>query len=979
MDKRVGIDRVAFRLNGRAVDLRAGGGERLSRVLRERLGARDVKVGCDAGDCGACTVLVDGAPVCACLMPVQQAAGRRVETVAGLVAEDPSAQRLVASFADHGAAQCGVCTPGMLVSATALLREETAPDADAVADALGGVLCRCTGYRKIIDAVVHAGSPEPTPTPAADYGDCGDWGDGGNRHDRRDRGDRGDRVDRRESDDWGGRHDRRDGRPGTSIPRLDARAKLDGTERFGDDVAPADALALRIVRSPHHRAAFALGDIAAWRAHRPGIVAVLSAADIPGINRFGVIPPFADQPVFAESEARFRGEAVAAVVGEPAAIEALDEASFPVAWTPLPETLTMDQATAPEAADLHPGRAGNVMCRGRVACGDADAALRAADLVVEGRFATAFVEHAYIEPEAGFARLVDGRLEVHACTQAPVMDRECLAPILALDEAAVRIVPTGVGGGFGSKLDLSIQPFLALATLKTGRPVRHAYGRQESMQSTTKRHPGDMRVRIGATRDGRLSGMAFEGRFNTGAYASWGPTVANRVPVHASGPYRLADYRAEAMGIHTHCPPSGAFRGFGVPQAAIAQESLFDELAERLGHDRLAFRLRNALDNGVPTVCGQVFDQGVGIRACLTTLQPAWAAECAAATAFNRARGTLRRGVGVASGWYGCGNTSLPNPSTIKAGIRADGTVVLHQGAVDIGQGSNTVIAQIFAHALGVPVGAVALLGADTDITPDAGKTSASRQTFVSGNAARLSGESLRRQVLKLVNAAETSVIEPGAGVLCIRDGARRHAVELARLSADGDGYVLAACETYDPPTRPLDADGQGAPYAQFGYAAHLAVVEVDRALGTTRVVKLVAAHDVGRAINPLLVEGQVHGGVAQGLGMALMEEYLPGRTENLQDYLIPTMGDVPPIETLIVEEADAHGPYGAKGLGEHALIPTAPAILNAIKHAIGVRITQVPATPARVRAALRRQEHEQAQAQGREPGQQRGQEGEDG
>lgn len=244
-------------------------------------------------------------------------------------------------------------------------------------------------------------------------------------------------------------------------------------------------------------------------------------------------------------------------------------------------------------------------------------------MVVEARFESGFVEHAYIEPEAGFAEVVEGRLEIHPCTQAPVMDLDSMVQILAMPREAIRIVPTAVGGGFGSKLDISVQPFVALAALKTGKPVRITYSRAESMQSTTKRHPSAIQLRIGATRDGRLSGLRFEGDFNTGAYASWGPTVANRVPVHASGPYFVPDYLAQSRAIHTHCPSSGAFRGFGVPQSAIAQESLFDALADKLGMDALEFRLLNALENGQPTVCGQVFAQGVGIKACLEALRPA--------------------------------------------------------------------------------------------------------------------------------------------------------------------------------------------------------------------------------------------------------------------------------------------------------------------------------------------------------------------
>ncbi|MEM8551922.1 MAG: molybdopterin cofactor-binding domain-containing protein [Pseudomonadota bacterium] len=902
---------MSVHLNGTAQRALARPGQRLSEVLREELGARDVKIGCNAGDCGACTVLLDGAPVCACLMSAQQAEGRRVDTLKGI--ETPVMQALKQAFLRHGAAQCGISTPGMLLSAAALLTEREAPTEAEVTDALGGVLCRCTGYRKIIDAVLDVGS-----APAA------------LREHARDEG----------------------GAVGASVVRVDGRAKVDGSEPFGDDVAPADTLVVQVIRSPHPHAKFRFGDLDAYR-RRHGLVAILTAADIPGRNLFGVIPPFADQPVFAEGIARFRGEAVAAIVAQADTLADLDPQSFPVLWEPLGAVGDPGAAMAEAAPQLHPGRAGNVMCRGLVKRGDAAGAIARAAVTATGRFTTPFVEHAYIEPEAGYAKKVDGRIEVFACTQAPVMDREALADILGIPQSAVRVVPTGVGGGFGSKLDISVQPYIALAALLTGRPARIAYSRAESMASTTKRHPADITATVGATDDGKICGFRFDGTFDTGAYASWGPTVANRVPVHASGPYLVADYEARSAGVHTHNPPAGAFRGFGVPQSAIAQEVLFEDLALKLGIDPLEFRHRNALDNGLETVCGQVFSQGVGIKRCLDALRPHWQAARAAAEAANAARGHIRRGVGIACGWYGCGNTSMANPSTIKAGITADGRIVLHQGATDIGQGSNTVIAQIFATALGVPLTAVSLVGPDTDVTPDAGKTSASRQTFVSGNAARLAGEALRAKLLRLANAGPDATIDTQS-TITVQEGLRTQTVPLAHLPLDPEGYVLTVSESYDPPTEPLDENGQGAPYAVYGYAAHMAHVAVDMALGTVRVERFTAAHDVGRAINPVLVEGQVHGGIAQGLGMALMEAYIPGRTENLHDYLIPTIGDMPPVDTLIVEEADAHGPYGAKGLGEHVLIPTAPAILNAIRHASGARVTQVPATPDVVLAAIR-------------------------
>ncbi len=909
--------KVSLTLNGQETSIDdLSGAERLSSVLRESCGARDVKVGCEAGDCGACTVLVDGEAMNACIVPVAQVANRHVETAAGLHRNgDPDAVRVASAFDAGGAVQCGICFPGFLTSLVALKRQQSQPTEAEITDALGGVLCRCSGYRKLIDAAVSA---------------C----DGS--------------VPRTECDALAGS-------VGDAVARVDGLPRITGDQIFGDDIAPADALRLRVLRSPHARARFTIGDTQSWVSHHPGVELVLTASDVPGVNRYGVLPGFEDQPVFAESEARFRGEAVAAVVGEKAVIEGLDLNDFPVTWEPLDALVDMPSARKPSADALHAHAAENILCRGRVEKGDVTSALASAEFIKRGTFETGFVEHAYIEPEAGYASFDGERVSVFGCTQAPVMDQEALAGILDLRLAQLRIVPTAVGGGFGSKLDLSFQPFVALAAMRLKRAVRMCYSRQESMQSSTKRHPSRIELSIGATRDGYLTACDFDGEFNTGAYASWGPTVANRVPVHASGPYAYPHYRARTTGVYTNNPPAGAFRGFGVPQAAIALELLLDEMADELGLDPLAFRQKNALQNNVPTATGQCFSQGVGISACFDALAPHWQSLNAEAAAFNNESAPrYRRGVGLAGGWYGCGNTSMPNPSTIKSALRADGGVVLHQGAVDIGQGSNTVIAQIFATAVGCSLHALELISADTDITPDAGKTSASRQTFISGNAARLSGLSLRRELLAALGAPDDADLVFDPNLTGARLGDAFWPFDASALPLDNAGYVICVEESYDPPTAPLDENGQGEPYAQFGYAAHLVMLTVDTALGTVELNKIVAAHDVGKAINPILVEGQVHGGVAQGVGMALMEAYVPGQSEDLHNYLIPTIGDVPPIESLIVEVPDAHGAHGAKGLGEHVLIPTAPAILNGIRRATGARLRAIPATPDAILTALR-------------------------
>jgi len=906
---------IAFHVNGAPVSLAVPPVRRLSALLRDELRLTGTKVGCDAGDCGACTVLLDGEPVCACLTPATSVNGAAVTTVEGLGSGALSA--LQASFLAHGAAQCGICTPGLLVAGTALLEKVPHPSEAQVQDALGGVLCRCTGYRKIVAAVMDA----------ADYGSNA----GG--------------IDRQLPASGHA--------VGARIARLDGVPKINGTEAFGGDSFPADSLAVLVVRSPHHHARFAFGDLDAWAQAKSGVVGIFTAADIPGKNCFGVIAPFADQPALAEGVARFRGEAVALVAAERDAVAGLDLSDFPVEWTELPAMLQPAEAQADGASLIHANRPGNLLTKGFVEHGEPEAALAGAAVVATQRIETSYVEHAYIEPEAGYATWDGDTLTVVACTQAPYMDRDDTAKVLGLAPDKVRVVPTATGGGFGSKLDVSLQPLIGLVAMKTGRPAALAYTRSESMMSTTKRHPAVMRASVGADAQGRVTGMVFEGDFNTGAYASWGPTVANRVPVHASGPYRTPNYRAEGRAIHTNGPISGAFRGFGVPQATIMQETLYDELANRLGIDRLAFRLANCLRDGDETVTGQKLE-GVGIAACLEALEPHWHRALAEAKAFNAANADRKRGVGVASCWYGCGNTSLPNPSTIKIGISAAGEVVLHQGAVDIGQGSNTVISQIAADALGLPLAMVRLKGADTAITPDAGKTSASRQTFVTGKAAEKAGRALRDKILRFANVSGEAQLALEAGALIIREGEAIRRIDLSKLTADADGLAFVAQESYDPPTLPLDEKGQGKPYAVYGYGAQVVELEVDMKLGTVKLIKITAAHDVGKAINPLLAEGQIEGGIAQGIGLALMEEYIPARTENLHDYLIPTIGDVPPIETILVEVADPEGPFGAKGLGEHVLIPTAPAILNAIRHATGALVKKVPATPSRVLAAIR-------------------------
>jgi aldehyde oxidoreductase len=890
---------ITLNVNGAAHTVRVVPIKRLADVLRDDLRLIGTKVGCNAGDCGACTVLIDGAQACAC-----------VTTVEGL-ANDPLGAQIQAAFHAHGAAQCGICTPGMLMASVDLLRRNRTPSKMEIEDALGGVLCRCTGYQKITEAVAAVARHVASPPPAI------------------------------------GAH------VGARMPKVDGIAKLNGTERYGADGIPGDALWLRVLRSPHHHARFNFGDLDAY-ARLHGLRRIFTAQDVPS-NGFGIYPTIKDQPVFAVSETKFKGEAVCALVGAREIVEHIDLQSVPITWEPLAPLFGIEAArTAAQA--IHIDKPDNILLDGGVRKGDASGPQGAVQ--ASGTFSSTFVEHAYIEPEAGWARRIRDRIAVHVSTQTPYMDRDEVAVVLKIKPDAVRIVPTACGGGFGGKLDMSVQPYVAVAAWHLpGEAVACVYTRPESMASTTKRHPSSIAITMQADAQGKLLRCVSHAEFDTGAYASWGPTVATRVPIHATGPYAVPHVDTRGTAYFTHCHPSGAFRGFGVPQAAIAHEAMMDGLADQLALDRLEFRHRNAIRAGDATATGQVLHHSAGLAECLDALRPRWQAWHAQVARFNSPSAVhmhpqLRRGVGIGCMWYGIGNTSLSNPSTMR--IAADSTgITLYSGAVDIGQGSNTILLQIAADALGVPASAIQLVTGDTDLTLDAGKTSASRQTFVSGKAVELAAQDLRQKLLtRLCGQQPTQAtlrIETApryASIFCKTPGA------IAELRLH-PGEVIEGIGRFDPPTAPQDANGQGVPYACYAFAAQIAMVEVDLELGMTRVLKIAAAHDVGKAINPTQVEGQIHGGILQGLGFALMEEYVPGKTENLHDYLIPSIGDVPEMEVMLIEDPEPLGPSGAKGVGEPGLIPTAPAILGAIENATGVRPTHVPVLPHRLKALI--------------------------
>jgi CO/xanthine dehydrogenase Mo-binding subunit len=686
-----------------------------------------------------------------------------------------------------------------------------------------------------------------------------------------------------------------------------------------------------------------------------GVVRVFTAADIPGVNRLGIIPVSKDQQFLAEDVVLHRGQAVALVAADTYEAALAGVRAVRVDLEELAGVFDPEDALAEGAPLVHPEHpTGNLLRENRIFKGEVDEALAASHVVVEAEYTTGRLEHVALEMEGGRAEYDDGRVIVRACTQNPHYDQADLALFLGVETDKVRVVQAETGGGFGGKLDVSVQPYLALAAWHLKRPVRMAYTREESLLATGKRHPFRMRYISGADQAGRLTAVKAELLADTGAFASYGLAVSLRAAVHAIGPYQVPNLAVRCRMAYTHNTWNGAMRGFGVPQVALAHEGQMDALALALGMDPFEIRLKNALRAGQATATGQVLNSGVGLVQCLERIRPIYEE-----WRTRVSRGPWREGgVGLGCMFYGIGNTGVSNPSTAQIEWRPDDRVVLYTGVAELGQGSDTVLVQLAAERLGLEPDDIDLCRGDTDRTTNAGATSASRQTYISGNAVLAAADNLEALILQgareLLGGRHLELDIRGK-LICEKGGQRRalEVKEVARYLAER-GEEAKAGGKFDPNFNSLDPEtGQGRPYAAYAYAAQCALVEVDTASGQIKVKEVAAAHDVGRAVNRRAVMGQICGGVAMGVGMALMEEYHTGSSDNLQSYHIPTAVDAPKVTPLIVEEPEETGPFGAKGVGEPALIPTAPAVAGAVSQALGKPMRHLPINLERVMEAL--------------------------
>lgn len=736
---------------------------------------------------------------------------------------------------------------------------------------------------------------------------------------------------------------------GKSIPKIGTIERLRGEPIFSADLDIEDALVLKVLRSVKAHANLVNIDCEKASAVK-GVVGIFTAEDIPGKNLMGIINK--DQPLLAAGKVRAIGEPIALIAAESeeAAMQALT--LIEVTYEDLPAVFTSEAALRPDAPKIH--AKGNLLFTRKLSKGDVEQTFKRCDIVIEKTYRTARIEHSYLEPDAGAGYVdEDGTLVIYASTQNPHYDHKEVCGLLGLADKKVRIVQAATGGGFGSKLDLNMQGFIGLALLQLKRPVRMVYSREESYLATAKRHPLEMTLRTGADRNGKLLALQALITSDTGAYGSYGIAVASRAAVHATGPYEVENVDIESRCVYTNNPFCGAMRGFGTPQMAIAHESQMDLLAQKLGLDPLELRLLNVFKPGSETATGQKLTTSVGIGDCLEALRPhyEWAKTV---WRYGKSEPYKKRGIGLGGMCYGIGNTGVRNPSTAKIKMDLGGNVNLYTGCADIGQGSTTVLAQIAAEALGIKPEDIRLFVADTRCTTNAGATSASRQTYISGNAVKEAADKLAdvllTEAVNKLGVPKSALVLKGGFVM--DSGNPDSKVELSVLAqrANQKGIPLKWQGYFDPETVPLDPEtGQGIPYATYAFAGQLVLLTVDTLTGDVSVEKVFAAHDVGKAIHPENVKGQICGGIAMGIGFALMEEFTPGRTISMKDYHIPTCADVPEIVPIIVESSEPTGPFGAKGVGEPALIPTAPAILNALADALGQRIYNLPANLERV------------------------------
>ena len=849
---------ASFYVNGQLVT--AEKNQKLLRFLRDELRLTSVKDGCSEGACGTCHVLIDGKATKACVPSTDKLEGRRIITVEGL--SDREKEVYTWAFGKAGAVQCGFCIPGMVISAKALLDVNPEPTREEAAFAIRNNICRCTGYKKIIDAILLAAEVFRSGGQIPQEEGCA--------------------------------------RVGEAMPRIDAQEKVLGTGKYPDDIYLDGMLYGSAVRSKYPRARVLA--IHKEKAEAlPGVVGVYTAEDIPGQVKVGHLMQDWDAMIPVGKITHYLGDAICLVAAETPEILEKAKKLVEVEYEPLKPVFSPTYAAQPFAPLVH--ESGNLLCEKHVSRGNADQAIREADYVLMYHYETPYTEHAFLEPECAVAYREGDGVTILSTDQGTYDTARETSIMLGIPKEKVHVTNMLVGGGFGGKEDMTVQHHAALIAYLSGRPVKVKLTRQESILVHPKRHPMKVTITMGCNNDGLIQGVKAEVIADTGAYASLGGPVLERACTHAAGPYHYENFEITGRAYYTNNPPAGAFRGFGVTQTCFCTETLLNQMAELVGISPWEIRYRNAIRPGGVLPNGQIVDDSTGLVETLEAIKPAYDEAVRNGDPVGLACAMKNAGVGV----------GLPDWGRCKLIVEDDGKVHIYSGASCIGQGLGTVLVQVVVTNTGLHRDDIVYERSNTWIAPDSGDTSGSRQTLVTGEATRRACELLKAELDK-------------GNTLADLKGREFYGEYLAK-------------------TDPLGADVPNpVSHVAYGYATQMCILDRE----TGRVKKMVAAHDVGKAVNPLSIEGQIEGGVVMSMGYALTEKYpIDENCKPTAKYGMLGLfraNQIPPeIQAIVVEKPGLNVAGGAIGIGEITSIPTAPAIAEAYYQLTGEREFDLP------------------------------------